>query len=199
MGVRGPGGLADKGLLHPARWLQQASHLAPPERKSAAQHQPSHPLGAGRGGESDLFPQLGEGNPPVGLEDAQDVAVYGRDLVLDHEMDVLLEPAIARDQRHEDQDNDDADQARELLHLEHHEYQVFGIDGAVATMETGDGPVPAAHERVIDELVGPSDVVLRADRRSGLPETLNRTIEAAMQADVVRHGGDFVQRFHQFI
>ena len=30
-------------------------------------------------------------------------------------MDVLLEPAIARDQRHEDQDDDDADQARELL------------------------------------------------------------------------------------
>lgn len=44
-----------------------------------------------------------------------------------------------------------------------------------------DGPLLAAHERIIDELIDTSDMVLRADRRSGLSETLNRTIEAALQ------------------
>lgn len=44
-----------------------------------------------------------------------------------------------------------------------------------------DGPLLPAHERVIDELVDASDVVLRSERRSGLARTLNRTIEAALR------------------
>ena len=43
-----------------------------------------------------------------------------------------------------------------------------------------DGVLLPAHERVIDELVDPTDVVLRSDRRSGVSLTLNRTIEAAL-------------------
>lgn len=43
-----------------------------------------------------------------------------------------------------------------------------------------DGPLLPSHEQVIDELLDGTDVILRADRRSGLPQTLNRSIEAAL-------------------
>jgi glycosyltransferase involved in cell wall biosynthesis len=44
-----------------------------------------------------------------------------------------------------------------------------------------DGALSSAHERVIDELMGAPDVVLRSETRSGLSRTLNRTIEAALE------------------
>lgn len=47
----------------------------------------------------------------------------------------------------------------------------FGIDGILS----------AAHERILDELVEEQDVVLRADLRSGIAQTLNRAIEAALR------------------
>ena len=53
--------------------------------------------------------------PNLGVRRLQRVAVDSLNLILDHEMDVLLDPAIARDQRHEDQHDDDADQASKLL------------------------------------------------------------------------------------
>lgn len=43
-----------------------------------------------------------------------------------------------------------------------------------------DGVLSQAHERVVDELVEESDIVLRADRQSGIAQTLNRAIEAAL-------------------
>jgi GT2 family glycosyltransferase len=43
-----------------------------------------------------------------------------------------------------------------------------------------DGALSTAHERVIDDLAGAADVILRSDARSGLSRTLNRTIEAAL-------------------
>lgn len=43
-----------------------------------------------------------------------------------------------------------------------------------------DGALTPRHEQVVDELSRESDVVLRSDRRSGLSNTLNRTIESAL-------------------
>ena len=51
---------------------------------------------------------------------------------------------------------------------------------AVRIFMGSDGALTPQHERVLDELLDDSDVVLRADHRSGLSKTLNRAIEAAL-------------------